>query len=84
MFGLRKHVLLFVFSFFSASSLLASPVAFDWKPGETAPFKAARSFHGFLPDGSFLVAGGSDFRDGKKVYLDNKEVNKTKTFLLFL
>ena len=71
MLSLRKHVLLFVFSFFSASSLLASPVAFDWKPGETAPFKAARSFHGFLPDGSFLVAGGSDFRDGKKVYLDN-------------
>lgn len=74
MLGLRKHILLFVFSVFSVSSLLASPVAFDWKPGETAPFKAARSFHGFLPDGSFVIAGGSDFKDGKKVYLDNKAV----------
>ncbi|MBO7237124.1 MAG: sodium/solute symporter [Kiritimatiellae bacterium] len=77
MFALRKYVLLFVFSFFSASSLLASPVAFDWKPGETAPFKAARSFHGFLPDGSFLVAGGSDFKDGKKAYLDDVAVRTT-------
>lgn len=77
MFALRKYLLLFVFSFFSASSLLASPVAFDWKPSETAPFKAARSFHGFLPDGSFLVAGGSDFKDGKKAYLDDVAVRTT-------
>ena len=47
---------------------VASPVAVDWKAGETAPAKVARPFAGFLKDGTFLVAGGSDFVDGKKVY----------------
>ncbi len=47
---------------------VASPVAVDWKAGETAPAKVARPFAGFLPDGRFVVAGGSDFVDGKKVY----------------
>ena len=47
---------------------VASPVAVDWKAGETAPTKVARPFAGFLPDGRFVVAGGSDFVDGKKVY----------------
>lgn len=40
-----------------------------WNTPETTPLKAARPFHGFLPDGSFIMAGGSDFIDGKKVYL---------------
>ena len=47
---------------------VASPVAVDWKAGETLPAKVARPFAGFLPDGRFVVAGGSDFVDGKKVY----------------
>ena len=46
----------------------ASPVAVEWKESETLPTSVARPFSGFLPDGSFLVAGGSDFVDGKKVY----------------
>lgn len=73
----RKRVLFCILSLCGFSSLSASPVAFDWKPSETAPFKAARSFHGFLPDGSFLVAGGSDFKDGKKAYLDDVAVRTT-------
>ena len=51
-----------------AGAAVASPVAVDWKAGETAPAKVARPFAGFLKDGTFLVAGGSDFVDGKKVY----------------
>ncbi len=47
----------------------ATPIAVDWQAGETAPFKAARPFAGFMPDGSFLVAGGSDFIGGAKTYL---------------
>ena len=47
---------------------VASPVAVEWKAGETLPVKVARPFAGFLPDGRFVVAGGSDFVDGKKVY----------------
>lgn len=52
----------------------AAPVEVDWKASETTPLKAARSFHGFLSDGSFLMAGGSDFKDGKKVYLTDVAV----------
>ena len=51
-----------------ASTAFATPVEVDWKAGETAPAKVARPFAGFLPDGRFVVAGGSDFVDGKKVY----------------
>ena len=51
-----------------AGMALASPVAVEWKnPGEIAPAKVARPFAGFLKDGRFLVAGGSDFVNGKKV-----------------
>ena len=46
----------------------ATPVAVDWKATETAPVKVARPFAGFLADGSFLVAGGSDFEGTNKVY----------------
>ena len=54
------------FAFVAAAALsmpvsAASPVAVEWKSPEAAPVKAARPFAGFLPDGSFLVAGGSDF-----------------------
>ena len=44
-----------------ASTAFATPVEVDWKAGETLPAKVARPFSGFLPDGSFVVAGGSDF-----------------------
>ena len=39
----------------------ATPVAVEWKDVEKMPAAMARPFSGFLPDGSFLVAGGSDF-----------------------
>ena len=51
-----------------AGAAVASPVAVDWKAGETAPAKVARPFAGFLPDGRFVVAGGSYFEGGKKMY----------------
>ena len=49
----------------------ATPVEVQWGAGETLPVKVARPFGGFLPDGAFLVAGGSDFVDGVKVYGDS-------------
>ena len=60
-------------SFLALFTLVAaakSPVAVEWRgAGETFPAAVARPFAGFLPDGSFLIAGGSDFENGKKVYL---------------
>ncbi|MBO7683576.1 MAG: sodium/solute symporter [Kiritimatiellae bacterium] len=50
-------------------ALAGSPVAVAWKGQERMPAPAARPFAGFLSDGSFVVAGGSDFRDGRKTYL---------------
>ena len=67
----KKLVVLSLSCIYGSFSLSAAPVAVDWKDPETSPLKSARAFHGFLPDGSFLVAGGSDFKDGKKVYLDD-------------
>ena len=55
-------------SLLSSMSLLASPVEVDWMTPEAVPAKAARPFSGFLSEGSFLFAGGSDFVDGVKVY----------------
>ncbi len=52
----------------ACAAAMAAPVAVDWKAQETMPAKVARPFAGFLPDGRFVVAGGSDFVDGKKVY----------------
>ncbi len=51
-----------------APAKAATPVAVSWKAGETMPSKVARPFSGFLPDGSFAVAGGSDFEGTNKVY----------------
>ena len=48
-----------------------SPVAVEWKGLEQMPKAVARPFGGFLPDGSFAVAGGSYFEDGVKKYSDN-------------
>lgn len=58
------------FSFFILPFCFASaaPVSLEWNAAETMPVKVARPFAGFLKDGSFLVAGGSDFVDGTKVY----------------
>ena len=50
------------------ATAFATPVEVDWKAGETMPAKVARPFSGFLSDGRFLVAGGSYFENGKKVY----------------
>ena len=52
----------------ACAAAMASPVAVEWKAGETMPAKVARPFAGFLPDGRFLVAGGSYFEGGKKMY----------------
>ena len=62
-----KKLLLLVVGLVAVTAF-ATPVEVDWKAGETAPAKVARPFAGFLPDGRFVVAGGSDFVDGKKVY----------------
>ena len=62
-----KKLLLLVAGFVTTAAF-ATPVEVDWKAGETAPAKVARPFSGFLSDGRFVVAGGSDFVDGKKVY----------------
>ena len=39
----------------------ATPVSVEWKPAERMPASVARPFAGFLPDGRFIVAGGTDF-----------------------
>jgi N-acetylneuraminic acid mutarotase len=57
-----------VFCVVCTTSVFATPVEVDWKAGETAPAKVARPFAGFLPDGRFIVAGGSYFEGGKKMY----------------
>jgi SSS family transporter len=47
----------------------ATPVSVEWKPAEKMPVSVARPFAGFLPDGRFIVAGGTDFvagADGKR------------------
>ena len=47
---------------FTLAATAKSPVAVEWRGvGETMSVKVARPFAGFLPDGSFVVAGGSDF-----------------------
>ena len=63
-----RRAVLFAAIAFAAAVSNATPVAVEWKAGETAPAKVARPFAGYLSDGRFLVAGGSDFVDGKKVY----------------
>ena len=50
------------------SVALATPVAAKWTGVDPLPAAVARPFSGFLSDLSFVVAGGSDFKDGKKVY----------------
>lgn len=52
----------------SALNALATPVVVEWKTPEKMPAAVARPFGGFLPDGKFIVAGGSDFSEGQKIY----------------
>ena len=57
---------------FTLTAAAKSPVAVEWRgAGETFPAAVARPFSGFLPDGSFLIAGGSNFEASKKVYLSD-------------
>ena len=63
-----KYAVVSAFCALIGTAVTATPVEVDWKAGETMPAKVARPFFGFLSDGRFLVAGGSDFVDGKKVY----------------
>ena len=69
---------LITFAFTSLASLVAAaaPVALDWQAKEQMPASVARPFSGFLPNGDFLVAGGSDFVDGKKVWTNGVYVRR--------
>lgn len=54
----------------AALNSFATPISVEWKAPETMPVSVARPFAGFLPDGRFLVAGGTDFivgEDGGRV-----------------
>ena len=63
-----KYAVVSAFCALIGTAVTATPVEVDWKAGETAPAKVARPFSGFLSDGRFVVAGGSYFVDGKKMY----------------
>ena len=54
---------IFVAALGVALSAFATPVNVEWKPVEKLPVSVARPFAGFLPDGRFVVAGGTDFVD---------------------
>ena len=45
----------------AAMHSFATPISVEWKSPETMPVSVARPFAGFLPDGRFIVAGGTDF-----------------------
>ena len=54
----------------AATCSFATPVSVEWKSQEVMPASVARPFAGFLPDGRFIVAGGTDFvtaEDGSRV-----------------
>ena len=64
---------------FTLAATAKSPVAVEWRgAGETLPAAVARPFGGFLPDGRFLVAGGSYFDEGVKKFSDNVYVRSTE------
>ncbi len=63
-----KNALFSVVSLLSLCAFAASPVAVEWKESETLPAAVARPFSGFLPDGRFVVAGGSYFKGSEKKY----------------
>lgn len=59
-----------------AAAAATPPVAVEWKAPETMPAKVARPFYGYLPNGDFLVAGGSAFVDGRKTWTDGVYVRR--------
>ena len=63
-----KYAVVSAFCAVCTATAFATPVEVDWKAGETMPAKVARSFSGFLSDGRFLVAGGSYFEGGEKMF----------------
>ena len=60
----------------AAFAFATPPVALEWGK-EKMPASVARPFAGFLSDLSFVVAGGSDFEGGKKVYRADINVRST-------
>ncbi len=67
----RLAALVLTLATLGAPRASAAPVQVDWGPRETLPAKVARPFYGFLPNGYFLVAGGSSFKGGKKGWSDD-------------
>lgn len=77
---MKKAIFLFLFlhpsSFVLLPSAHATPVEFSWgseKVGLPSSHGVARPIYGYLPGGRFIVAGGSSFVDGKKVF--RKDIN---------
>ena len=71
-----KYAVVSAFCALIGTTVTATPVEVDWKAGETAPAKVARPFAGFLSDGRFVVAGGSYFEGGKKMYSADMNVRE--------
>ena len=70
-----KNIVTSFLALFTLAAAAKSPVAVEWRgAGETFPAAVARPFAGFLSDGSFLIAGGSNFENGEKVYLADVSV----------
>ena len=63
-----KTILASFLSVASAFAFAGSPVAVEWKASEQFPAAVARPFGGYLADGSFILAGGSFFKDDVKTY----------------
>ncbi|MBQ6914147.1 MAG: hypothetical protein IJQ65_00380, partial [Kiritimatiellae bacterium] len=58
---MKKAVLSILVAACASATSVATPVGVEWKPSEKMPVSVARPFAGFLPDGRFIVAGGTDF-----------------------
>ena len=65
---MKVKCLLGLLGVLSVAAVQAAPVEVSWGQAETMPAKTARPYHGFLSDGRFVVAGGTDFVDGTKTY----------------
>ena len=70
-----KTIVTSFLALFTLTAAAKSPVAVEWRgAGETVPAAVARPFGGFLPDGSFVVAGGSNFAGGSKTYVSDVSI----------
>ncbi len=65
---MKKSVFFLLATVITGVACAATPISIQWQEPATLPVKAARPFGGFLPDGQFLFAGGSDFVNGAKTY----------------